>query len=224
MSFLRGLSKNKVEWSLVRVVALILRADIGMYSQGKVPSSQEAALRRRAINLLANADMSKIPNSMQITGSPEPFSLRESLATIIKFSRERLDKMQQNSWPSETPGYWLTVGGSVCDCCGKSMKEASIPCLLQCSRCRLAHYCGASCQTKAWEYGHSLHCKKFGFFEAGDRAILHSLRNSSDLNGKFVLVMGIMCSVDDKFKIELVGTKRLLCVKKKNLRHLRPQS
>ena len=119
--------------------------------------------------------------------------------------------------------YLLTVGGGACDGCGKSLEELSMSCLFQCGRCRLAHYCSVSCQARAWECGHYRHCKKFGVFGSGERAVLHGLRNSSDLNGMIVLIEGSLGD-SDKYKVDLIGMKRLLCVKKKNLRHLRPAS
>lgn len=232
-SFLRTFSKNKNEAPHVQALVLTLRANILMVTNKGAPAwltptSQEASLRRRAFFLAVATDLSKIPRELYMPGHEEAISLRASFGDIMNLSTRRLEQIQHvgcADYSAEVSKwkYLLSVGGNVCDCCGKSMAEASTPCLLQCSRCRLAHYCGASCQTKAWECGHSLHCKKFGVFEPGDRAILHSLRNSSDLNGMIVLVEGPMGD-SDKYKVDLMGMKRLLCVKKKNLRHLRPQS
>ena len=233
VAFLRTLSKEKSISSLVRALVLILRADLLMYSHwhannGPTPTSQEASLRRRAITLLTDDDIASIPGGFQIKGSTTPFCLRESCIEVIENSKGRLDDMQVDVKPSlsdefSAVRYLLTVGGDVCDGCGKSKKELSMECLFQCGRCRLAHYCGVSCQAKAWGCGHSSHCKKFGVFGSGDRAVLHGLRNSSDLNGMIVRVEETMGN-GDKYKVELIGMKRLLCVKKENLRHLRPAS
>lgn len=233
VSFLRLLSKEKDISSLFRALVLILRADLLMFSHwhandGPTPSSQEASLRRRAITLLTDNDIASIPGSFQMKGCTKAFCLRESWIEIIENSKERLDDMQVDAKPSLSDRFsivrhFLTVGGNVCDGCGRTKKELSMECLFQCSRCRLAHYCGVSCQAKAWGCGHSSHCKKFGVFGSGDRAVLYGLRNSSDLNGMIVLVKEAMGN-GGKYKVDLVGMKRLLCVKKENLRHLRPAS
>ena len=48
--------------------------------------------------------------------------------------------------------------GTICDHCGKSPAQASVPYLKTCSECQSVRYCGAACSAAAWR-GHKAACR-----------------------------------------------------------------
>ena len=50
------------------------------------------------------------------------------------------------------------IGCTVCDHCGKTAEQASVPCLKTCGACHGMRYCSAACSAAAWP-GHESACK-----------------------------------------------------------------
>jgi hypothetical protein len=89
------------------------------------------------------------------------------------------------------------VAGSICDFCERSRRDLGVFTLQVCSVCRLAFYCSAECQIKAWkEQGHKKVCRKKGEFKEGDLAfILGPVGNIS--SGEEVRIMAPAPNFDD---------------------------
>ena len=122
-------------------------------------------------------------------------------------------------------GVWShSIGGLFCDGCGKESENCAS--LFKCKKCRLAFYCNAECQAKAWEAGHHHHCKPYGRFQEGDMAILQNLQKAGHLNNRWVRVEGKAAS-PGRLAVHLLHdgneTGKVMAVKKKNLRHHRPR-
>ena len=60
--------------------------------------------------------------------------------------------------------------GTVCDHCGKTPAQASVPYLKTCGECQSVRYCGAACSAAAWR-GHKAACRaRVAEVEAGTKA------------------------------------------------------
>ena len=82
----------------------------------------------------------------------------------------------QQFQPNNTALFALLSGqaahlpGTVCDHCGKTPAQASVPYLKTCGECQSVRYCGAACSAAAWR-GHKAVCRaRVAEVEAGTKA------------------------------------------------------
>lgn len=115
-----------------------------------------------------------------------------------------------------------SVGGSHCDCCGKSRQELGMATLVFCSRCEMAYYCSSTCQRTAWKTGgHKEACRKPGQIKRDDVMRLDGLVSKPELNGIFV--KAVKENADGRWAVELMdGRQTKISVKAENLHRLRP--
>lgn len=93
------------------------------------------------------------------------------------------------------------MAGLICDCCGKVRPENTI--LMQCGRCKLAHYCSADCQKKAWkELGHKTTCREKHEFRVGDVAACVDPFGDTK-TGKHVRIVSPAPAADDSQPTEI---------------------
>lgn len=82
----------------------------------------------------------------------------------------------------------LELGGSKCDCCGKTLQELGVTRLSCCSLCKMAYYCSPTCQRKQWRAGHKEACRKPGMIKSNDVMELRGLQARPELNNSVVMV------------------------------------
>lgn len=114
----------------------------------------------------------------------------------------------------------LGVGGSDCDCCGKSRLDV-IGGLWRCTCCKNAYYCSQACQKKQWNDGHRGACRAPGEIKAGDYMMVTSLVNRSELNASVGRVIRWV-EEEGRFKIAVDGQPNTFSILPENLLHLRP--
>jgi len=125
--------------------------------------------------------------------------------------------------PAETLGEMLAVGGTKCDCCGKTREEMGVTHLEVCSRCKKAYYCSAACQKEQWKAGHKQACRQPGQVEAGDFVRLHGLQAKPELNGMIVKVIRKDPNNDSRWEVLIsVGEKRIVSIAQDKMEQLRP--
>lgn len=114
------------------------------------------------------------------------------------------------------------VGGSHCDCCGKSRQEVGMATLDICLRCEMAYYYSSICQRAAWKTGgHKEACRKPGQIKPDDDMRLDGLVSKPELNG--IVVKAIKENADGRWAVELMdGRQTKISVKAENLHRLRP--
>ena len=226
---------------LVRSVASFIRGRTGIGSfpgcAGR-PSNGVNCLRRFSV-LVRECDLAELASAYEAVtiGGPSGKSMAERLITDCTNYLSLYggpSQRQVSSMFDRTPDYdtdcmpfFLTIGGNVCDCCGKTPEDANLPVLFKCKACRLAWYCSTSCQAECWANGHRDCCKKFGRFEKGDKVILEGLKKRPDLNGTLVSVEDLPLNGRATVRVlwstvSSVQEGAVLSIKKENLRHHRP--
>ena len=97
--------------------------------------------------------------------------------------------------------------------CGECRTEVSTR-KLTCARCKRAHYCGKTCQRRAWVGGHRRVCRSATAFAAGQRCILKGLDARPDLNGKVVVVEGpSSAGGGERWRVRVAGTREVVAVR-----------
>jgi len=132
---------------------------------------------------------------------------------------------QSDSLTPEQVGHMLAVGGSQCDCCGKTRQEIGLTQLNQCSRCHRAYYCSAECQKQQWRKeggGHKTYCRKPGQIEAGDYVRLHGLQAKPELNGMIVQVVRRAPNNTDRWETRMPGGEKAVSIAQDKMEQLRP--
>jgi len=147
-----------------------------------------------------------VTHTMRSDGTPMPLHYRHTFAG--------------SSAAAEKLGDLLAVGGTQCDCCGKTREELGVTHLESCARCKKAYFCSVACQRKQWKAGHKQACRAPGQVEAGDFVRLDGLQARPELNGMIVKVVG-----NDPYKVNRceveIGNKSLSIAKDK-MEQLRP--
>jgi len=118
----------------------------------------------------------------------------------------------------------LAVGGTKCDCCGKTREAYGLTHLFSCSRCKKAFYCSAECQRKQWnkKCGHKKYCREPGQVEPGDYVRLNGLQAKPELNGMIVQVVGQVPNNPSRLEVRLSGGNRSLSIPKDKMEQMRP--
>lgn len=117
----------------------------------------------------------------------------------------------------------LSVGGSECDACGKTLSELGKPSMSCCGKCKRSFYCSAECQRDQWSRGHKHACRKPGQIKPGDYLLVEGLQNKPELNGEVVRVDGEDPNKPgERWAVRIPGGNRALSLSGKNLSQLRP--
>ena len=232
---------------LVRATASFIRGLTGVsYANGGSVSNALNCFRRFSV-LVSECDLAELASACDLVSEEGGHGHRlilsygrgkivaESLVTNCAHylshgggpSQRQVSSIFDPSPDNEDAVFFLSVGGSFCDCCGKTPEEANQPVLFKCKACRLAWYCSTSCQTECWANGHRDCCKKFGRFEKGDKVILEGLKKQPDLNGALVSVEDL--PLNGRATVRIIPPMNrsaqvgaVLSIKKENLRHHRP--
>ena len=236
-TLVKAIATNEDETMAMRATAMLLRAVV-LCNTFKSPFSCTTATAnylRRAYKYASISSDEEWPPSVSLQNVD---GVHFQLDTNIYFRgilHEHLDllkgmmevtccEVNDNISYDLYQGVWShSIGGLFCDGCGKESENCAS--LFKCKKCRLAFYCNAECQAKAWEAGHHHHCKPYGRFQEGDMAILQSLQKAAHLNNHWVRVEGKAAS-PGRLAVHLLRdgneTGKVMAVKKKNLRHHRP--
>ena len=114
-----------------------------------------------------------------------------------------------------------SVGGSACDTC--KLIPAAGETLKLCRRCKLAYYCSATCQKKAWKTGHKRACRKPGKIVPGDWVRLSGVSSKPELNGCICEVVGSVPNREGRWEVTAIGQdERSMSIAADKLGHLRP--
>lgn len=251
--FVRAISSNEEETFAMRATAMLFRAlsfcafHDSFRAIGPCHSIEGNCIRRSILYSARAGDtewppVADVP-SMDGSGSLRQIDARKIFDALLDKTMERLrdsssgsscsnlveDAIELGQIPKMVGTEYQiiphshTLGGLFCDGCGK--KSDNFASLFKCKQCRLAFYCNAECQAKAWEAGHRHHCKPYGRFQEGDMAILQNLQKAAHLNNHWVRVVG-KASSPGRLAVHLMRdgkeTGKAMAVKKKNLRHHRP--
>ncbi len=237
-------SEERGEGMLVRALAYYIRGQMAVspFAGRRIYTGSESKAVRYLRNyflLSSKCDLSELDSAFNaMVGGPQVSDLLEEflveaedlcLLCLSLYGGPSQRQVSSIFDPSsdDVPPFFLTVGGNICDCCGKAPEEANLPVLFKCKTCRLAWYCSASCQAKCWANGHRDCCKKFGRFDKGDEVILHGLKKRPDLNGTLVSVEEFPLNGRAAVRVlwptvRSVQVGAVLSIKKENMRHHRP--
>jgi hypothetical protein len=117
----------------------------------------------------------------------------------------------------------MKIGGTHCDCCGKSRQELGLATLMICTRCKMACYCSKECQKAQWKAGHKQACRKPGQIEVGDWMQLQGLVSQPQLNTKVGEIRGpAENSSSGRWAFYLLDEDRVISVSSERLKRLRP--
>jgi len=179
IKFLKKIRRSKTEPAFYRALAHETTGHINLFIAGSFDAHGEALEHfEKAISIYKSADASEKGLIVSLHGDAisigEYYENHVSSITGLAFCYR--GKFSIRAW-SPTGGCDLNVAlpaGVQCDCCEKYRKEdLGEEDLRRCGRCKMAFYCSAACQQKAWkEQGHRLVCRKKGEFKAGDVAVL----------------------------------------------------
>lgn len=112
----------------------------------------------------------------------------------------------------------LVVGGSRCDCCGKSRTEVQ-DIFQWCGRCKRSYYCSEACQQRQWAAGHNRACREPGEIKPGDYMQLRGLKSRPELNGR---VAKVMRQTAGRWAVSVKGETNTISVAPEKLVHIRP--
>lgn len=120
----------------------------------------------------------------------------------------------------------LGIGGSACDCCGKSLEELGVTRLDCCKRCKMAYYCSTDCQRTQWKAGHKQACRKSDEIQPGDIMVVRGLVARPDLNGEVVRVKDRNGAMEGRWVVKLFrsasGQQQWFSIGGDKLFHIRP--
>jgi MYND finger len=115
----------------------------------------------------------------------------------------------------------MRAGGTVCDCCGKSLEQLQIPSFQRCSRCEMVFYCSPTCQREHWKKkGHKLACRQAGQIEVGD----DMFRERTEALLEFAKVVACADKATNRWQVLPSGTNTREIVSGDKLFRLRPPS
>lgn len=149
--------RNQTLGSILQSIAELAKGNLQALIEAQLPCDEEEGKRRREGNR----------------------ERRAGGRVVVDFSStEVLDH-----WPEDLKRR-VRLGGSECDCCGKTLRELGVARLDCCSRCKMAYYCSAACQKAQWKAGHKQACRKPGDIREFDYMMMRGLQNKSELNGR----------------------------------------
>jgi hypothetical protein len=201
-------------------------------------SAQEKELRRRTtnernqevtVNELLKAlrqqcgkNLAKIApdfSNSRVNPSPPTQEMRSD-GTYIE--RARTETTAPMSADADVVRRAVTIGGSDCDVCHKTLTELGVSRLDACSQCKMAYYCSRKCQSMAWKQGHKMACRTPTQRVPGEWMKLIGLESSPQLNGQIVKLVAERPDGRWEVKLESSTAAKMVCVATDKLVHIRP--